>query len=184
MNIINQAALFISNFEKKDLIKYFSIYIMSAILTTCLIIYLSYENSNKWHKKMHDLIILKNESKELIEQYNDVEKEKHLVNEILVQNSGFKIKEYYDQLISEMSLERFKSKDPSEPVTEQLEGGAKERTLTAYFTNLTMEQVVNILAKIEENPLVYTKKINIEKITKEMPKLNVTIEISTIELSS
>ncbi len=185
MEALTKLKNFIKNLEDKEFYTYLFGFLGALAVVSGLLIYWHQRNVNYWYHQLNDLKKQRLETQKLLTEHQLFERDRLAVNEILSNDTGFKIVDYYNNLVSKLKLKPFQAKETlAEPTTEQLEDGAKERTLTVSFNNLTMQQVTEILAAIEDSPRVYAKKLIIDKVNKDKPKLNVTIEIATIELAS
>jgi hypothetical protein len=185
MEALDKLKNLIKNLEDKDFYPYLLGFLLALALLMGSLIYWHYKSSSYWHRQLNELKTQRQETKKLLSEHQAFEQNRLAVNEILSTNTGFKIVDYYNNLVNDLKLQQYKAKEqPAEPTTEQLEEGAKEITLTLKFNNITMQQVTEILAAIENNPRVYAKKVIIDKVNKDQPKLNVTIDIATIELAS
>lgn len=174
----------IKNLDERDFYTYAGIGFGILLFILALLLYWQRSSINAWTSKLKQLQKQRTETKRLLSDKLQFEQERKTLNDKLQAEPDFKIRGYYDELVSKLNLRPFIGKDPSEPTTESLEGGAKERTLTAQFTNITTKQLTDILSAIENNPRVFAKRMVIDKIAKDTPKLNVTLDIATIEFST
>lgn len=184
MTSLQKLKNFLRNLEEKELYIYLSGFFAIFLIFMLLLAFWHSRRISYWNGQLNNLKKQRIETKQLLADHNQVELDRQKVNDILLTDTNFKIRRFYDDLISQLQLMPFKTKDPAEPVSTELEGGEKERVLTADFHDLTMKQVTDILSYIENNQRVYTKKITIDKVSKERPTLNITIDIATIEPSS
>jgi hypothetical protein len=184
MSVLERLKNYIKNIEEKDMYIYLSAFFALFLTLMILLAWWHSRRISHWNTQLNTLKKQRLETKQLLTEHNQVELDRQKVNDILATDTSFKIRGFYDDLVNVLGLMPFKTKDPAEPQTTELESGEKERTLTADFNNLNMKQVTDILSYIENNPRVYTKKISIDKVAREKPTLNVTIDIATIEPSS
>lgn len=175
---------FITSLEEREFYLYSAAFVGILGICMALLIYWHYSSVTNWKNQLMTLKKQRLETKNLLQNYEQFKQDQAAVSDILATDTTFKILEYYNDLINTLKLRSFQAKEPSEPITENLEEGAKEKTITTAFNNLTMKQVTDILAAIESNPRVYAKKLTMDKISKDRPKLNVTLDIATIESPS
>lgn len=183
MTLFDNVKNTIRNLDEKEFYTYGGIAFGVIVVILGLLFYWQSSSIKNWNNKFKQLQKLRNETKQILSDKLLFEQERKTLNDKLQAEPDFKIRGYYDELINKLNLRPFVAKDPSEPTSESLEGGAKERTLTAQWTNITTKQLTDILSAIENNPRVFAKRLIIDKIANDTPKLNVTLDIATIEFS-
>lgn len=181
MVFIDKIKEFIEGLEEREFYIYLSAFFLAFVLFMSLLIYWHKSRMNYWQTQLSELKKQKTITRRLLDENATVELDRKKVNDILTSGStSFKIFDFYVNMVNQLDLANYKTKEPAEPQTIQLESGEKERTLAVDFHDLNMKQVTDILKYIEDNPRVYAKRLNIEK-SKDKPSVNISIEIATIE---
>lgn len=183
MTLFNNIKTAIRNLDEREFYTYTGIAFGAIIMLLALLFYWQSSSIKNWNNKFKQLQKHRNETNQILSDKLIFEQERKALNDKLQAEPDFKIRGYYDELINTLNLRSYVARDPVEPTSESLEGGAKERTLTAQLVNITTKQLTEILSAIENNPRVFAKRLIIDKIANELPKLNVTLDIATIEFS-
>lgn len=184
MPILDSIKNTLHNLDEREFYIYSGIGFGLLLLLLGILIYFQQSSLNGWVSKFKQLQKQREEIRQLLGDKLQFEQERKALNDKLQAEPDFKIRGYYDELIKQLHLDSYVAKEPSEPISESLEGGAKERTLTAQFTHVTTKQLTEILSAIENNPRVFAKRLIIDKIAQDRPTLNVTLDIATIEFSN
>lgn len=101
--------------------------------------------------------------RELLGQHDRIEEQKAAVAHILAEDKTFKIKEYFLNLIVEERLTQKLARDPEVAESPGVASEYMEIHLSANFHKITMQELVNLLVKIEEFKRIYTKELIITK---------------------
>lgn len=180
MSFLLRFKLFLDEFEQKNF------YRVIAVVVAILVLFfgfLWYMHSNKTAFLQKELKRVNKErirARDLLEQHNRVEAQKAVVDKVLSEEKSFKILEFANNILQESNLQRKLSKplELSEP--QDLGNNYNELRLEISLTNMTMQELVNLLYnKIQNNNKIYTKELTITK-PSQSPTFDVTLVIATL----
>ena len=119
------------------------------------------------------------QARELLETHERIKVQQQAVNDLLEKDKSFRILDYFNNLVSALGLKA--SMEEPALTTNPLEASADyiEVTLTARFKNMTMQQLVELLAEVESNPRIYTKELEITQSSGAI--LNAALIIATLQ---
>ncbi|MFA6066544.1 MAG: hypothetical protein WC707_05190 [Candidatus Babeliaceae bacterium] len=179
MNIFKKIREFVAQLSPVQVYQYIGGILAIFLVVITIILYIFYSQLNNYERKIKRLNQLRKESRTILEQHERVKQQQNDVNTILAQDPTFKIKEYFLKLVAEVGLSQQNTKqEVSDP--QDLENGYSEIKLDASFVDITMQQLTDLLYKIEQNERIYTKELAITKSLKG-PIINVTLIIATLQ---
>lgn len=123
----------------------------------------------------------RDEVQKILEKLSSVTKQRKAVDELLKQNKDFTIGGYFKDLVSELRLEQ--KKGTEHPIVHHPTPDEKyiEATLSAEFSGIDMKELCDLLEKIEQNELVYTKELSITRSKKTANKIDISLMIATLQ---
>lgn len=116
---------------------------------------------------------------QLLAQHKLIQEQKAAVASILAEDKTFKIKEYFTRLIAGERLSNKLAKEPEITESASVATEYTEIKLSAHFNNITMQQLVNLLTKIEKFSRIYTKELIVTKAL-QTPTIDVYLVIATL----
>lgn len=116
--------------------------------------------------------------RELLAQHDRIVEQKAAVAAILAEDKTFKIKEYFLNVVGEERLIQKVARDPEVAESAGVASEYTEIRLSANFNKITMQELVNLLTKIEKFPRIYTKELIITKA--DGPFVDVYLVIATL----
>ena len=180
MNFLMHYTRFLQESEKKELYRYFGFSIAIIAVLMALFFYWYSGKIESLQKSIKNTNQARAETKKILQQHNLVMQQQDEVNTILEKDKNFIIADYFNTLIENLHLTVYNSKTPNVSV-ENLNNGYIEEKLDAGFTNMNMQQLCQLLDKIERNERIYTKELAITKALKS-PTIDVTLTIATLAL--
>ncbi|MCL4360858.1 hypothetical protein M1446_00710 [Candidatus Dependentiae bacterium] len=169
----------IINLDKRQFYQYLLIFNLVFLTLIGLLIWRQNSNTNFLLRKLKTINEQRRQVKEILEEYESIQAQKREVDELLAQDKNFKIAQFMANLIRELDLGTNTSKEP-EPLEEDLNEDYTEIKLDSSFINLNMQQLCNLLYKIDQNERVYTKELIITKVPKKNV-VDVTLVIATLK---
>jgi hypothetical protein len=180
MNFLITTARFFQEAEKKELYRYFILFMAGILLGIGLFLYWYWGKVGNLKDNLKSTNQARLETRRILQQHALVMQQQDEVNTILEKDKDFLILDYFNTLLSSLHLEVYNSK-PAQVTEENLNNGYIEEKLDAGFTNMNMQQLCQLLDKIERNERIYTKELNITKALKS-PTIDVTLTIATLAL--
>ena len=121
--------------------------------------------------------ILQGQAEDLIQQYALVRKQKEAVELLLEQEKGFKINQYFYELLRTLNIPYTKAQE--DPIKEDAIEGYEELRLDVTLENINMKQLCDLLEKLEKKDRIYIKEVIIEK-NSAQPAIMARIVIATL----
>lgn len=180
MNILTSTTRFFQEAEKKELYRYFILFMAGFLLCMGLFFYWYLGKLDSLRTTLQNTNKARLEARKILQQHALVMQQQNEVNAILEKDNDFLILDYFNTLLASLHLEVYNSK-PAHVTEENLNNGYIEEKLDAGFTNMNMQQLCQLLDKIERNERIYTKELNITKALKS-PTIDVTLTIATLAL--
>lgn len=179
MKAFNNLKEFIINLEEKKFYTYLGITLGIVCALVIGIIYYNYRSINYWRKTINNINIMREDIKRIVDQDEQVLKQRQEVNAMLEEVPDFKIEGYFNELINRMGLPV-----PTETSITYADHGDpeyREVLLTAKFDTMNMRQLTELLNEIEQNKRIYSKDIEITK-SKKMPNtIDVKLTVATLQ---
>lgn len=180
MNFLIDRTRFLQEADKRDLYRYFFLALASFLVIMALFFYWYFGKINTLKASLKSINHARTETRKILQQHALVMQQQDEVNTILEKDEDFIIADYFNTLLENLHLTVYNSKAPNVSV-ENLNNGYIEERLDAGFTNMNMQQLCQLLDKIERNERVYTKELSITKALKS-PTIDVTLTIATLAL--
>ncbi len=174
---------FIKTLDRSNCIRFIGAILGGIFLILTLAFYSYHRNIKFLRQKLLLVNKQREEVRELLGRNQKLLEQQTRVDEILTQNKGFKIKEYFISLVQSLGLAELVSKEPDTAIPQELFSGYAEIKLDVSFAAMTMQQLVDLLYKIEQNERVYTKDLKITK-NQKTPTIDVSLVIATLETTA
>lgn len=113
-----------------------------------------------------------------LQEYNKVRAQKNKVDELIERDGTFKIQSFFVKVLQTVGLGASMTKEATITRHDLVEGYLEIR-LEANLTNLSMQQLVTLLQKLEENERVYVRALRITATPTRL--LDVILTIATFE---
>lgn len=172
---------FKSFWDELEQAKYYRVVGIGITVIAFLFAVLFYIHAHKIKTLQDKIKVLNKERKkarEFLEQHEQVKQQQDEIREVLAQDRTFKIQQYFDKILNELRLQNKLSKPTEVAEPQDLKNGFNEIRLDASFTALTMQDLVQLLQKIEEARRIYIKDL---EIAKETNTIAVTLVIATLQ---
>lgn len=182
MEIITKLKDLILGIDEGAFYKYLAAILATILLVIGLLTWRYYSNVNFFIKKINIVNNQRQEVAQLLSEFETVRAQEREVSELLESDKNFKIAQFMTNIIRETDLNQNSSKEP-ELAEEELDNDYTEIKLVASFVNLSMQQLCQLMTKIDQNERVYTKDMIITKVPKN-PLIDVVLEIATLKLKS
>jgi len=180
MNIFNTFIAYLQQFDENEKLKYIGVIIGIIVLGSGIFLYRFSYTTNLLIKRLQRTNKLRIEAEPILLRYAQVMQQKKRVDTMLNNNPNFRTIELLTTTLRELSLSSFLTKEP-EITNQNVVDGYIEQKVFCRLNGVTMQQIVNLLAKIEQNERVYTKDITITRSTSSPSVLDLVIEVATIE---
>jgi predicted transcriptional regulator len=118
------------------------------------------------------------QTQKVLEEYSKVRAQKNKVDELIARNVAFRIQPFFIEALQAAGIGKNMSKDPTITRHDLVEGYIEIR-LEANLSGLSMQQLVTLLQKLEENERVYVRALRI--IATPAHLLDVMLGIATFE---
>lgn len=151
-----------------------------VVLITALLFYIGHRHVADLQTEIANMNRYRTEARNLLGKNAVVNERKKLVDEILAQDQTFYIGQYFSQVVSELNLTGNSSKDAEISSQQDLKNGYSEIRLDASFTGITMQQLCDLMFRLEKNRRVFIKEVSITK-TFSQPTIGVTLIIATLQ---
>jgi hypothetical protein len=183
MKLADKLFDFIKSLDEKEFKKYTYIAITIIIVIAGFITYRHFTKVASLQNELKKLNISRQEAQVILSKELEIKKQNEIVDEILKKDRSFKIRQYFDSVVSKMGLEKSIKTDP-ETSTSELETlrtqGYMEVKIEAKFTEINTKQLAELLDEFEKNERIYTKSLEITK-SNRTPTIDVDIVIATLQ---
>lgn len=180
MSMLIRIKNFFDELEKKEFRRYSMLFFGIIIGSIVLFFYMHNQKINRLQKELKKINRQRVQARGLLEKHTVVQQQKIEVDEILVQDKTFKIKEFFTRTVSEIGLNDKLSKEAEVSEPQDLENGYSEIKLDASFTKMNMKELCDLMYTIEKNRRIYTKELAITKAL-QSPTIDVTLVIATLQ---
>jgi hypothetical protein len=180
MKILDTLLSYLGQQSKRQQYSIIASFVGVCFLLIFIILYNLISRSNNWEQKMVNINKLREETRMILARHEQMQQQKNAVNEILEKEKNFKIKEFFITLLQNVRLTPYLSKQAEVSEPREVTSDYEEISLTAQLNGITMQQLVELLSKIEDTDRVYTKEIVINK-SPTSPTLEVSLVIATLQ---
>lgn len=180
MSMIIRIKRFIEELNEKTMYQYLAGFVGIIILIVALLFFIGHRQIARLQTEIAGLNRFRTDARNLLSKNAVVNERKKLVDEILTQDPSFIIKEYFQQVVSELNLTANSSKEAEVSSPQDLKNGYSEIRLDASFTGITMQQLCDLMFRLEKNRRVFIKEVSITK-SFSRPTLEVTLIIATLQ---
>lgn len=170
---------YINQMEQKKFFTYIGIGLGFIVLCLIGILFYHKRTISQIKREIKQLQQQRTQARELLETHERIKIQQQAVNNLLEQDRSFKILGYFNNLVTTLGLKA--SMEEPTIATSNLEANPEflEVTLTARFKNITMQQLVELLAELDNNQRIYTKELEIAQAGGAA--INATLVIATLQ---
>lgn len=179
MNIITAIQDFFASRDSKELWIYYGIFMGLFVMILGIVIYSHSSQMTKLTNELKAINKNRDRAQIILQKNKAVIEQQEAVKTIIAQEPNFYIGQYFTELVKQLNLEGSLTRDP-ERSEHDIGNEYLERKLGVTLSNMTMQQLCNLLYKIEQTPRVYTKELKMIKNIKN-GLLDVTLIIATLE---
>ena len=183
MIFFTKLSSYISELDEKKLKKYILFFATSVAFIIAIIAMQYFRKINKYKNEINQINTERRKTKEILNQYELVKKQRNDVNALLEKDKGFKIKQYLDDLLNSLQIMKNKKRAELAP-EEELDDDYTEIKLEVSLESLNTRELTNFLDAIEKSERVYTKELEINHPRKKASMINVNLTIATLQPKS
>lgn len=181
MTIIDTINQWLDSLDTKVFYRYVAAIIGCIIFLILCIVYYYYSSSGYYKRQIKLINRQRQEVQSLLEKAALIDQQKQEVLSIIEQDPDFKIKQYFEQVLTQLNLT---NKSDLTNITERPNEPYTEKILAARFTEVTMKEVVELLDTLDKNKRIYIKDLEIERSKKNNRRIDARISIATFETRS
>jgi hypothetical protein len=180
MNIFNNITTYIRKLDEQERLKYIGMVLGFLILSVGIFLYRFSSVTSTLQKRLLHINKQRIDAGPILLRYAQVIQQKQHVDTLLQADPNFRIIEFITTTCQELGLTSHLVKKPEPAVQTALDGYIEEKS-TCQLHDITMQQIVNLLDKIEQNERIYTKEIHISRSTTSSSLLDLNVDIATFE---
>ncbi|OGB86505.1 hypothetical protein A3J41_01285 [candidate division TM6 bacterium RIFCSPHIGHO2_12_FULL_38_8] len=167
---------FIRNLSRQEMIKWGSLYVGICVIGMIIIIVRHNMQSNEWYTKIKQLNKARSTVQQVFTKFNIVQQQKNKVDEALKANKNFNIQKYFQDLLAQQNLS---AQTTAKFSYEKLPNGYTQESLLLNISQISTQQLCQLIAAIENQPLVYITTVDIAHMI-QAKKINVTMTAATL----
>lgn len=165
--------------DKRSFYKYFGILLGVYFFIMGLLIYSHHTRAQHLRGRLKRVNQQRETVRSLLQKNEEVVQRQKEVDFILTQQPGFKIADYFETLLKNLTLKSNLNRGV-EVAENALSNGYIEIKLAASFSGMNTKNICELLYAIKQNSRVYTKEIKLIK-DQKTALLDVTLIIGTLE---
>lgn len=170
---------YIRDADERSLMRIVWIWLLAGIVCAAGIWYIGRSYRLQYLNALKSLNRSRTQAVEYLSRHERVEQQRAYVQDILERDPSFKIKEFFNQVVQQMNLQSRLAKPAEVSLPQDLGNGYEELKLESSFTNITTQQLVELLYTIEKNERMYAKDL---VITQAKPStIDATLVIATLQ---
>ena len=167
---------FIRSMNRQEIIKWGSVYVGICVLGIIIIIVRHHMLNAEWYQKITQLNKARSNIQQIFTKFNVVQQQKNKVDEALKQNKNFNIQKDLQDLLTQQDLS---SQITSKFSHEKLPNGYIQESLTLNCSQISTEQLCQLIVAIENQSLVYIISVDITHMI-HAKKINVSMIVATL----
>lgn len=180
MNVPERIVRFIKQLDAREFYRLLAVALGIIVILVTFFIYRYYAIAGDLQRKMKSLNTQREATQRILTDYQRVRAQKMRVEELIERDVSFKIKDFFARTVQDLNLNAALKKDPTIARNDLVEG-YREIRLDAAFSNITMQQLVMLLQKLEENERVYVRELHITATAART--LDILVQVATFEKS-
>lgn len=178
MTFSERIVRFMRQLDTRELYRLISVALGIIILLTIFVMYRYYAAAADERRRMQQLNKQIERAQKILDEYKRVRTQKNKVDGLIARDSSFKIQPFFMQSLQAAGIAPQMSKEAS-ITRHDLVDGYLEIRLEVVLNGLTMQQLVTLLQKLEENERVYIRTLRI--VSTAMNTLDVVLSMATFE---
>ena len=178
MELIKKLEDFLQTLDSRDFYKYLGIVIVIITAASCVICWRYYSSTRSYLAQIQEINDQRESGiKELFESHERILVEQKQVNKLLDEDPNFKIRQHFEEILSNL---RLADKKVTESISSVERENYRESILTITFAAMNMQELCELLQELEKAKRIFTKDIDIQKSNKTPDTIDVTLVIATL----
>lgn len=178
MSIITTIYKSLNTVESKRFYKYLIAFLTLTALASVGIILQYYHGMSALKKNVKRVNLLRRQAQDILTRAQEVAQQRQEVDTLLTQDPTFKIGGYFKEILTTLNLAQ-KNKLATTQTLERSDNYI-EHSLSAQFIDINMKDLTVLLEKIEGNPRIFTRDLEIKRSEKIPGTIDVTLVIATL----
>jgi len=178
MNFSDRVVRFVRRLDEREFYQLVGVAVGVIIILMAFLMYRYYHAATEAQRRMVNLNKNVIKTQKILEDYNSVRAQKNKVDDLIESDRTFRIQSFFRQTLQSTGIGASMSKEPTITRHDLVEGYL-ERRLEASLQGISMQQLVTLLQKLEENERVYVRMLRIVSTPTHM--LDVLLGIATFE---
>lgn len=178
MEFLRKITDFIRDLDDRDFYKYLGIILFVVLLIISFMVYRYYSQVSKYAQEIETINDRRSdEVRKLLTRMESAQKQKKDAYEMLKKNTDFNIKGYFDKILEDLNLSKYKKEEGT--VTEKAVDEYNEVEFPIELNELDMSQLCLILKELEATPRIKINYIDIKRSQNKSDAIDVSLVIST-----
>jgi hypothetical protein len=178
MTFSERIVRFIRRLDTREFYQFIGSVFIITLLIVGFFMYRYYNAARDEQRRMANLNKQIEKIQNILEAYGKVRAQKNKVDSLIERDGTFKIQPFFIQALQAAGIAQNMTKEPTITRHDLVEGYLEIR-LEANLSNLSMQQLVTLLQKLEENERVYVRSLRIVATPTHL--LDVLLGIATFE---
>lgn len=178
MNFITNFYTSINTIETKRFYYYLIAFLVGIGLACAGIMVQYYRSMSHLKKEIKRVNEYRKQAQDILTRAQEVEQQRQEVDTLLMQDPNFKIGGYFKEVLAGLNLSQKKKMETTQ--TLERSDDYIEHTLNAQLVDINMKDLTLLLEKIENNPRIFTRDLEIKRSEKIPGTIDVTLVIATL----
>lgn len=178
MIIFDSIRDFIQNLDRKEMIRWGSLYVGGCVIIVVAIMIRHVFMAHEINNKISQLNKARSSMQQIFTKFQIVQQQKNKIDAALKQDKGFNIQKFMQDLLIQQHLT---SQVTSRFAREKLPNEYIQESLTLTCTQITTQQLCELLLAIEQQTLMYISFVDITHMM-HSKKINVNIMVATLRV--
>lgn len=180
MEFIQKIQTYLDQLDEKRFYQYVSAFLIIVGLIMGGLMFHYYRTIRSLRNQINAINETREEVRILLDKAQHVKKEQKEVDAMIAQDPNFKIAGYFEELLTKLNIASKKS-SKLEVTSPAQEGRYQESVLNARFSDMTMQELTELLKNLDQNKRVFTKELEITVSKKTPNTIDVNLTIATLE---
>lgn len=180
MEFIEKIQAYLTQMDENKFYQYLLIFLIIVGTLMGGLMFYYYRTTKNLKRQILGINDTREEVRLLLDKAQHVKTEQKEVDELIAQDPNFKIAGYFEDVITKLGLSSKKA-SKLEVTSPAREGRYQESILNARFSDMTMQELTELLKEIEQNRRVFTKELEITASKKTPNTIDVNLVIATLE---
>jgi len=182
MSIFDTITTYIRRLDEQERLKYIGVALGLFLIAMIIFLYRFSSTTSSLRKRLQHINKQRVDAGPILLRYGQVMQQKKHVDALLQADPTFRIIEFMTTACQNTGLTSHLAKTPDRSIIPTTLDEYVEEKSSCQLHDLTMQQIVSLLDKIEQNERVYTKEIQISRSTSSPSLLDLSIDIATFEM--